>query len=151
MLCAKKGKCTCTLYVQKNPVCIQILGAYTGIGDAETQSAGMLRKPGGLPQVCPRPKKIEGLATRDTLHESRPNLRRRDVDSRIVPTPSDVSDKGASTKRYARRKQKMTIIHIHISEILIVIPGVSFATGSGLPKRVSTAYTTCKLLVLVRD
>ena len=32
---------------------------------------------------------------------------------RIVPTPSDVSDKGASTKRCARKK-KMTIIHKHI-------------------------------------
>ena len=90
-----------TLYEQKNVVCIQILRAYTEIGDAETQSPGMLRKPGDLPQVCVRPKKFKKLATRDTLHGSRPNLRQRDPDGRIVLTPSDVSDKGASTKRCA--------------------------------------------------
>ena len=50
VLCAKVGKCTCsTLYEQKNPVGIQILRAYMGIGDAETQTPGMLRKPGDLP------------------------------------------------------------------------------------------------------
>ena len=38
VLCAKIGKCTCTFYEQKNSVCIQILHAYTGIGDVETQS-----------------------------------------------------------------------------------------------------------------
>ena len=68
---------------------------------------GMLRKPGDLPQVCPRPKKFERLATRDTLHGSRPNLRQREPDGRrIVPTPPDVSDEGASTKRCARREKK---------------------------------------------
>ena len=109
MLCAKVGKCTCsTLYGQKNPVCIKILRAYTGIGDAETQTPGMLRKPGDLPQVCPRPNTFKRLATRDTLHGLRPNLWHRGLDGRIVPTPSDLSDKDASTKRYARRRKKMT-------------------------------------------
>ena len=106
MPCAKIGKSTCTLYEQKNPVYIQTLPAYTGIGDAETQSPGMLRKPGDLPQVCPRPKKFKRLTTRDILHGSRQNLRQRDPDDRIVPAPSDVSDKGAGTKRCARRKKK---------------------------------------------
>ena len=59
VLCAKKGKETRTLYEQKNPVCIHTLRAYTGIGDAQTQSPGMLRKPGDLPQVCPRPKMLK--------------------------------------------------------------------------------------------
>ena len=113
VLCAKIGKCTCTLYEQKNPVCIQILRAYTGIGDAEAQSPGMLRKPGDCLKCAQGQKKFERLATRDTLHGSRPNLRHRDLDGRIVPTPSDVWDKGASTKRYARRSKKMTIICIH--------------------------------------
>ena len=113
VLCATIGKCTCTLYERKNPVCIKILRAYTGIGDAKTQNPGMLRKPRDLPQVCPRPKKFKRLTTRDTLHGSRPNLRHRNLDGRIVPTPSDVSDEGASTKRYARRKKRMTIIRIH--------------------------------------
>ena len=36
-------------FEQKNAVCIQTSRAYTGIGDAETQSPGMLRKPGDLP------------------------------------------------------------------------------------------------------
>ena len=38
VLCAKIGKCACTLYEQKIPVCIQFVRAYTGIGDAETQN-----------------------------------------------------------------------------------------------------------------
>ena len=117
MLCAKIGKCTCTLYEQKNPVCIQILRAYTGIGDAETQSPGMLRKPGICLKCAQGQKKITRLATRDTLHGSRPNLRHRDLDGRIVPTPSDVSDKSTSTKRYARRRKindNYTYIFLHI-------------------------------------
>ena len=114
MLCAKRGNETCTLYEEKSPVRIQTLRTYAGIGDAETQSPGMLRKPGDLPYMCPRPKKFKRLATRDTLHESRPNLRQREPDGRIVPTPPDVSDKGASTKRCAQRKKKITIIHTHI-------------------------------------
>ena len=45
-------------------------------------------------------KKFKRLATRDTLHGSRPNLRHRGLDGRIVPPtpPSELSDKGASTK-----------------------------------------------------
>ena len=75
----------------------------------------MLRKPGDLPYPCPLPKKFKRLATRDTLHGSRPNLRQRDPDGRIVPTPSSVSDKGegASTKTCVRRKKKMIIIRMH--------------------------------------
>ena len=136
VLCAKIGKCTCTLYEQKNPVCIQILRAYTGIGDAETPSPGgcvnpiprgmrkpnprgdaetpspgMLRKLGDLPLGCPRPKKFKRLATRDTLHGSRPNLRQRDPNGRIVPTPPNVSYKGVSTKRCARRKKNHNDTH----------------------------------------
>ena len=99
----------------ENPVCIQFLRGYTGIRDAETESPGMLRKPGDLPYPCPRPKKFKRLATRDTLHGSRPNLRQRDRVGRIVSTPPpNVSGKGASTKRCARRKEKMTTIRIHV-------------------------------------
>ena len=116
MLCVTTGKCTCTIYEQKNPVCIQILRAYTGIGDAETPSPGMLRKPGDLPKVCPRPKKFKRRATRDTLHGSHRNLRQRDPNGRIVPTPSDVSDDVASTKRCAPLK-KVTIIRIHMCRV----------------------------------
>ena len=67
---------------------------HTGIGDAET---------GGFALSLPKAEKVE-MDLRDTLHGSRPNLRHCDLDGRILPTPSDVSDKGASTKRYARRK-----------------------------------------------
>ena len=49
VLCAKRRNETCTLYEQKKPVCIQILRTYAGIGDAETQSPGMFRKPVDLP------------------------------------------------------------------------------------------------------
>ena len=78
-------------------------------GDAETPSPGMLRKPGDLPYPCPRPKKFGRLAMRDTLHESRPNIRQCDPNGRIAPTPSSVSGKGASTKRCARRKKKLQL------------------------------------------
>ena len=78
--------------------------------NAKTHCSGgcgiaMLRKPGDLPEVCPTPQKFKRLATRGTLHGSRPNLRQRDPNGRIVPTPSDVLDKGASTKRCARKKK----------------------------------------------
>ena len=53
----------------------------------------------------PKAKNVFRLATRDTLHGSRQNLRQREPDGRIVPTPPDVSDKGASTKRCAQRKK----------------------------------------------
>ena len=43
---------------------------------------------------------------RDTQHGSHPNLRQREPDGRIVPTLPDVWDKGASTKRCARREKK---------------------------------------------
>ena len=85
---------------------LQILRAYTGIGDVETLTPWMLRKPGDLPYPCPRQNKFKRLATRDTLHGSRPNLRQRDPNDRIVPTPPNVSDKSASTKRCLRRKKK---------------------------------------------
>ena len=109
VLCAKRGKEACTLYEEKSPVCVQTfqtLRTYAGRGDAETQSPGMFWKPGDLPQVCPRPKKFKRLAMRDTQHGSRPNLQQREPDGQIVPTPPDVWDKGASTKRCARRKKK---------------------------------------------
>ena len=74
-------------------------------GDAETLSPGMLLKPGDMPYQYPRPIRFKGLITRDTLHGSRANLRQRDPNGRIVPAPSDVSDKGASTESCARRKK----------------------------------------------
>ena len=117
VLCAKRGNETCTLYEEKSPVCFQTLRTYAGIGDAETQSPGMLRKPVDLPYMCPRPKKFKRLGTRDTLHGSRPNLRQREPNGRIVPTPPDVSNKGASTKRCAQRKRKNHSTHIHIHSI----------------------------------
>ena len=123
VFCAKRGKETCTLYEQESPVCIKVLRTYAGIGDAETQSPGMLRKPGDLSQVCPRPKKFKRLATRDTLHGSRPNLQQREPDGRIVPTPPDVWDKGTSTKRCARKKKKITTIHIHIHIRILALSG----------------------------
>ena len=78
--------------------------------------------------MCPKPKQFKRLATRDTLHGSRPNLRHCGLDGRILPTPSDLSDKGASTKRYARRKKKMTIIRIHIPLLIALFPSLSLRT-----------------------
>ena len=46
-------------------------------------------------------KKFKRLAKRDPLHRLRPNLRQREPDGQIVPTPPDLSEKGASTKRCA--------------------------------------------------
>ena len=75
-------------------------------GDAETSSLGMLRKPGDLPYPCPRPKQFKRHATRDKPHGSRPNLRQRDPNGRIVPTPLNVLDEGPSTKRRVRKEKK---------------------------------------------
>ena len=56
----------------------------------------------------PKAKKVtRAFATRDTLHGSRPNLGQRDPKVRTVPTPSDVSDKGASTKGYGRKQRQI--------------------------------------------
>ena len=91
----------------ENPVCIQLLRAYRRIRDVETQSPGMLRKPEDLPYPCPRPENIKRLATRDTLHRSRPNLRQRDRMGRIVPTSSDVSGKErCKHKKVCPKKKK---------------------------------------------
>ena len=142
MLCAKIGKRTCTLYEQKTPVYIQILRGYTGIGDAVPQSPGGCGNPihGGMwkhhprgccgnpaicLKVCSRPKKFKRLATCDTPHGSRPNLRQRDPIGRVVPTPSDVSDKGASTKRCARRKKNVNTRYDTTTSyffIIIILP-----------------------------
>ena len=90
---------------KKNPVCILILCAYKGIGDAETQSPGMLRKPWDLLKCAQGQKRLKRLAMRETMHGSRPDLRQREPDGRIVPTLSGVSDKSASTNGCARRKK----------------------------------------------
>ena len=63
--------------------------------------------------MCPRPEKVKRLAMRDTQHGSRPNLPHRQPDGRLVPTPPDVWDKGASTKRCGRR-QKKTQLYMYI-------------------------------------
>ena len=71
-------------------------------GDAETPPPGMFRKPEDLPCQCPRQTNFKSLAIRDTLHGSRPNLRHRDRDGRIMLTPLNGSDKGSSRKRYVQ-------------------------------------------------
>ena len=81
--------------------------------DAETQSPGGCGNtiPGdvagtrGFTSSMPNARTVKRLATRDTQHGSRPNLRQRDPNGRIVPTPPDVSDKGSNTKRCARKKK----------------------------------------------
>ena len=119
----------------ENPVCIQILRAYAGIGYAETQSPGMLRKPGDLPQVCPRPKKFNRLATRDTLHGSRPNLRQHEPDGRIVPTAPDVF----GTKVRARRDVPEGIKK---SQLYIYIQGLRMGAGDMLRVGQGSTSTT---------
>ena len=113
VLRATMGKCTCTIYEQKTPACIQIVRTYAGIRDAETLSPGMLRKPGDLPYPRPRPKQFKRLATRDTLHGSRPNLRQRDPNGRIMPTPPNVSDTGVSTNRCGSRRLKKCQLYVY--------------------------------------
>ena len=72
----------------------------------------------GNPEICLKctqgKNKIKRLATRDTLHGSRPNLRQRDPDGRIVPIPSDVSDRGASTSRDAPYDFFFLQLYVHI-------------------------------------
>ena len=46
----------------------------------------VLRKPGVLPEICPRPKHLKGLP-RATQHGSRPNLRQRDPRVELCPLP----------------------------------------------------------------
>ena len=80
--------------------------------DAETPSSGMLQKLGDLPQVCPRPKKFERHATRDTPHGSRPNLPQRDPKHRIVPSPPNVWIKVRARRDVSEKRKTGTIIRI---------------------------------------
>ena len=107
VLYAKIGKRTCTLYEQKNPFCIQILRAYTGIGDAETQSPGMLRKPGNC-RKCAQGQKSLPRATHCTDRDQ--NLRQRDPNGTVELCPPHPTFR---TKVRARRdvpeeEKKMT-------------------------------------------
>ena len=54
----KEEKKRVPLREQKSRVCIKILRACAGIRDAETQSPGMLRKPGDLALSVPKAKKV---------------------------------------------------------------------------------------------
>ena len=85
---------------------------YMGIRYAETQTPGMLRKPRDSPYVCPRPKKFKRLAARDTLNGSRPNLRQREPDGRILPTLPTFGTKVRARRDVPEGKNKITIIHI---------------------------------------
>ena len=106
-----------------------------------------MRKPGDFPQVCPRPKKFERLATRDTLHGSRPNLRRRDPKDRTVPPPLNVSGKGASTKRCVRKKKRGQL-HVHIYKVpLREVPrGVAQERSPNIQHLTACGQKTCTCL-----
>ena len=67
---------------------------------------------GHLPYRCPRPKKFTRLATRDTLHGSRPNLR-QGPNGRIAPTPPNVTDTLARARRDVPEGKKNAILRIH--------------------------------------
>ena len=70
--------------------------------------------------MCPRPKNSNSLATRYTLHGSRPNLRQRDSNGRIVLTPPKVR-----TKVRARRGVSVFFFYIYTYtyELLLVASG----------------------------
>ena len=99
----------------------------------------------GFALSMPKAKKgKKRLDTRDTLHESRPNLRQRDPNGRIVPTSPNVSDKGASTKRCVRRKKNATQPQ---DTVTVCAPRVKTCRshGSSGPPSCYTCYTcyTC--------
>ena len=123
VLCAKIGKCTCTLYVAlraEKPGLHLNLTCVHGDRGYKTPIPGDVAETRGFILSVPKAKKIQRLATRDTLDGSRPNLRQRDPDGRIVPTPSDVSGKGASTKRFARRKKNANCTYTYMYIVLVV-------------------------------
>ena len=68
---------------------------------------------------------MKGLP-RDTQHGSRPNLRRRDPKGRIVPTPSNVSDKGANTKKCVRKNRHKGQSYVCISLLYITLTSWSW-------------------------
>ena len=74
--------------------------------------AGMLRKPGDLPQVCPRPKMFKRLATRDTLHGSRPNLPQREPTVELCPPHPRFWIK-VRTRRDAPEGEKKTQLYMY--------------------------------------
>ena len=90
----------------EKPVFFPNLTCVRGDRGCRNPIAGDVAETRGFASSVPKAKKVIRLATRDTLHGSRPNLRQRELDGRIVPTPPDVSGKGASKKRCARRESK---------------------------------------------
>ena len=83
----------------------------------KSRPRGCCGTPRDLPCPCPRKKTFKRLATCDTLHGWRPNLRQRDPNGSIVPTPYDVSDKGASKKRCARTPPPDNYTYTYIQNI----------------------------------
>ena len=69
----------------------------------------------GFALYVPQAKKV--LKACHARHTARiaPKPPQREPDGRIVPTPPDVWDKGASTKRCVRGEKKITNIHTHIT------------------------------------
>ena len=107
VLCAKEGKKRVPSTRAENPglhpnfTCVR--------GDKGCRNpipAEMLRKPGDLPQVCPRPKKFKRVATRDTLHGSRPNLQQREPDTVELCPPHPTFETKVPTRRDAPEGEK---------------------------------------------
>ena len=104
MLCAKIGNISVPSTSRKTRFASKSYVRTRGQGMQKPNPRGCCGNPGICLECAQGQKKLKRLATRDALHESRPNLRQRDPNRRIAP--SDVSDKGVSTKRRARRKKR---------------------------------------------
>ena len=129
---------------------------YMGIGDAETQTPGMLRKPGDLPYVSPRPKKFERLATHDTLNGSRPNLRQREPDGRIVPTPPNRLGQKCEHEEMCPKEKKHTHNYTYTyenyscSDLLPISRGSTLATAFKTRRPEPTEEPGCRIIMIRR-
>ena len=80
----------------------------------------------GIASCVPQAKKVKRLATRDTLNGSRPNLRQREPDGRIVPTPPTFGTKVRARRDVPEGRKNITIILIHIIIVILIVIIVLF-------------------------
>ena len=109
-----------TLYEQKIPVGVHILRAYTGIGDAETQTLGILRKPWDLPFEC-----AQGQKSFKGLPRAAHYMDRAQTSGIVAPTvelcPSH------PTKR--KKRQLYGVHMIHAQRTAVILSSSSAAAG----------------------
>ena len=148
----KEGKKR-VLYEEKSRVCTQILRAYAGITDAETQSPrGCCGNPGICPKCAQGQKRLKGLSRATHCTD------RARASGNVSPTVESCPPHPTfGTKVRARRdvpegKKKITIIHMHFFRVVFakIADGKQQATAESKTLQVGQCACACYILSLRR-